>query len=80
MTSRFSRDNISGNSGGLLVTVFLFPGMVFQWVIYIFVAGKRYGEIRERTRLARSPIMTWVYSGLFWVAVVGYLLQMFDAK
>ena len=65
-------DNIAGaKSGSNIAKVFLFPGKVIQWFSYMFVGGtKGYGAVRQQTRLARSPIMTWVYSIVFWILVV----------
>ena len=54
-----SRDNVAGISGGLVKNIFLLPGRIIQWFMYIFVAGMSYGKLRQQTRLARSPIMTW---------------------
>jgi hypothetical protein len=74
------RDNIAGTKGGILKTLFLLPGMIIQWFMYVSVGGvKGYGKVREQTRLARSPLMTWVYSigawGLGGLYILGSLLQ-----
>ena len=62
-----ARDNIAGISPGILKRLFLFPGMVIQWVMYMSVGNtKGYGMVRQQTRLARSPFMTYVYSILAW--------------
>lgn len=73
--SRFSRDNIGGNQGGLFVSLFLFPGMILQWGMYVLVAGERYGAVREQTRLARSPLMTWVFSAVFWLLLIALMFH-----
>lgn len=75
-----ARDNISGyKSRSLLVNIFLFPGRIFQWFLYMSVgSSKGYGSVRQQTRLARSPIMTFVYSVIGWIAIyysVQYLLD-----
>ncbi len=36
--------------------------MVIQWLHYMLVGNLNYGKLRQQTRLARSPFMTWVYS------------------
>ena len=48
---------------GLFKMLILFPGMIIQWVIYMFVGKvKGYGMVRQQTRLSRSPFMKWVCS------------------
>ena len=65
-------DNISETSASGLKLVFLAPGMVVQWWMFMFVGDqKTYGGVRQQTRLARSRLMTWVYSTVFWVVVLG---------
>lgn len=68
---RQSRDNIPGIEASWPVLIFLLPGMIWQWLTYMTVSGSSYGSVRQRTRNARSPLMTWVYSGCFWF-LVGY--------
>ena len=64
-------DNIAGTKGGIIKRTFLSPGKVIQWVNYMTVGSvKGYGKVRQQTRLARSPFMTWVYSIIFWWVVV----------
>ena len=65
------RDNIAGTKGGVLKRIFLIPGMVIQWLMYMSVGSvKGYGKVREQTRLARSPFMTWIYSIIVWWIIV----------
>jgi hypothetical protein len=65
-------DNISETSASGLKLVFLAPGMVIQWWKFMFVGDqKTYGGVRQQTRLARSELMTWVYSSVFWLLVLG---------
>ena len=65
------RDNLAGTKGGIIKRTFLIPGKVIQWVMYMSVGSvKGYGKVREQTRLARSPVMTWVYSIFSWWVVV----------
>ena len=67
------RDNIGGATGGIFKTLFLIPGKVIQWVMYMGVGGvKGYGKVRAQTRLARSPFMTWVYSFVGWFVIIYY--------
>jgi hypothetical protein len=67
---RFDRDNISGAKESGWKNLFLIPGKIIQWVLYIGVSGKRYGQVRSQTRLARSPLMTYVYSFIAWFQFV----------
>jgi len=64
-----ARDNIAGiKKGGIIKNTFLFPGKVWQWIMYMTVGSvKGYGKVRTRTRLSRSPFMTFVYSLFFWL-------------
>jgi len=65
-------DNISETSASGPKLVFLAPGMVIQWWKFMFVGDlKTYGGVRQQTRLARSELMTWVYSIIFWLVVLG---------
>lgn len=47
----------------------LLPGLVIQWLIYMFPSG-RYGSILSETRQARSPLMTYIYSAAFYLGVL----------
>ena len=69
------RDSIAGATGGIFKTLFLIPGKVIQWVMYMSVGKvKGYGMVRQQTRLARSPFMTWVYSFLAWLMILYLVL------
>lgn len=72
------RDNIAGISGGFIKRLFLSPGMIIQWTMYMFVGSKPRSKITEQTRLARSPLMTFAYSSMFWLALVAYLFGAFE--
>jgi hypothetical protein len=63
-----SRDNVPGVQRNIFLTALLFPGMFFQWLLYMFVGRRHYSSVAQRTRMAKSPAMTWVYSALFYVA------------
>ena len=69
------RDNISGSSGGFFKLFFLLPGKIIQWFMYMFVGKLRYGMVRQNTRLARSPLMTWVFSFLGWFVIIYLVLE-----
>jgi hypothetical protein len=47
----FARDNIPGIQTGWKLKLFLFPGMVIQWFVYMFPTG-RYSRVRQSTREA----------------------------
>jgi len=72
-----ARDDIAGaKKGGIIKNTFMFPGKVWQWIIYMTVGSvKGYGSVRQKTRLARSPFMTFVYSLIFWLVVVWILAE-----
>ena len=63
-----SRDNIPGVERTWPLKVLLFPGVVIQWLGYMLVGGQRYSSVVQRTRMARSPVMTWIFSAVFYVA------------
>ena len=67
------RDNISGTSGGIIKTVFLFPGKVIQWIMFMFVSGKRFGGLVQQTRLSRSPIIAYLISAIMWFLIFYFL-------
>jgi hypothetical protein len=70
--SRFARDNIAGNAGGVILSIFLFPGKVAQWVLYMFPKGN-YSAVQHQTRLARSPINTFVFSAAAWLCLIDFV-------
>ncbi len=69
-----SRDDISKTpANSILAKVFLAPGKVIQWLIYmfpVFFGGKQYAHIRMLTRWARSPIMCKFFASLFWLGAI----------
>ena len=71
-----ARDNISGTKGGGVIGfVFLIPGRIIQWIMYMSVGNlKGYGKVRQQTRLARSPFMTYVISIGAWIGIIYGLL------
>jgi hypothetical protein len=62
----WSRENIAGLKLDRPWKFFLVPGAVIQWFIYIFPSGT-FSSVLSETRQARSPIMTVVYSAVFWL-------------
>jgi hypothetical protein len=67
-----ARDNISGvTSSGKILYLFLIPGKVIQWIMYMGIGSvKGYARVRQQTRLARSPFMTYVYSICGWIGII----------
>ena len=56
-----ARDNIAGTKGGFLTTLFLLPGAIIQWFMYMSVGNiKGYSKVRAQTRWARSPVIKWL--------------------
>lgn len=72
------RDNIAGIPSGFIKRLLLFPGMIIQWSMYMFVGAETRSKVIEQTRLARSPLMTFAYSSIFWLAFVAYLFGFFE--
>ena len=72
------RDNISGvKSSGIIESLFLMPGKVIQWFMYMKVGNlKGYGMVRQQTRLARSTFMTYVYSIGGWFGIIYFVLYL----
>lgn len=73
-----SSDNISGVSAkNIALKMFLLPGIVWQWLLYVgFIESKgSYSAVRNRTRISRSPFMAWLFSIIVWalLAYLGYL-------
>ena len=72
------RDNISGvKSSGIIGSLFLMPGKVIQWIMYMSVGNvKGYGMVRQQTRLARSTFMTYVYAIGGWFGIIYFVLYL----
>ena len=64
--ARRNPDNLNGNETNL----FNFPGKVILWCSYI---GAKKGEVFASARRARSPIVTNVYSLLFWAGLAFFI-------
>ena len=68
-----SSDNISNiKPSNVFLKVILLPGMIWQWLLYVgVIEGKgSYSSVRYRTRISRSPFMTWLFSIVFWSVIV----------
>lgn len=52
----------------------MLPGVVIQWITYIFPSGS-YGSSLASTRAARSQLMTYLYSIGFYCLVALLLLS-----
>ena len=76
-----AKDNISGaKSSGIIGFLFLMPGKIIQWIMYMFIGNvKGYAKVRQQTRLARSPFMTYVYSICGWCVII-YLAFYFSGS
>jgi hypothetical protein len=75
--SRFKRDNIAGidySNTNVVVMIFLIPGLIFQWFLYIFGGlTKTYTAFRVATRISRSPLFTYFFAFVFWVGFFTWL-------
>jgi hypothetical protein len=64
-----NRDNIPRISMDSPWRLILLPGVIIQWFVYMN-PGKGMRGVAASTRAARSPLMTGVYSAVFWVFVL----------
>ena len=73
-----ARDNIAGaKSSGIIGFLFLMPGRIIQWIMYMSVGNvKGYAKVRQQTRLARSPFMTYIFSILGWIGIIYAILYL----
>lgn len=70
------RDDVAGTeSHSLPHTVYLLPGKVVQWFIYMNPSGS-YAKVSKSTRAARSPVMTYVFASIFWL-FAGFVAALF---
>ena len=61
-----ARDRLDHSKrGSILYELFTLPGRTILWVKYMN-PGKGYKGVRKSSRHARSPIMTFLYSLVFW--------------
>jgi hypothetical protein len=47
----------------------LLPGVIIQWFLYMY-PGRGLHRIVSDTRTARSPLMTYYYSAVFWIGLI----------
>jgi hypothetical protein len=71
-----SRDNIPRLVIDAPSKYWLVPGLVIQWLIYMN-PQRGFRGVAASTRHARSPLMTYVYSILFWGGLVFLILWLF---
>jgi hypothetical protein len=71
---RRNRDNISGVEINNLLKALLIPGLIVQWLLYMN-PGKGFKGVARSTRAARSPLMTYVYSVMFWLLIAWILVR-----
>ena len=65
-----SRDRLDGTKkGNLLWEIYTAPGRLLLWIGYMF-PGKGYSSARQSARHARSPLMTFIRSTVFWGVLV----------
>jgi hypothetical protein len=65
----FHRDNLSGTSFDKPWKYVLVPGMVIQWWMYMN-PGRGFHGLAVSARTARSPLMTYILSGMFWIGLI----------
>lgn len=71
-----AKDRLDGsNKSSFLYEAFTLPGRIILWVKYMNPSNG-YSGTREIARRARSPIMTFIYSFIFWflAASVAFLI------
>jgi hypothetical protein len=73
---RLDRDNIPGIRIDSPSERWLIPGMVIQWLLYMN-PGRGFRGVAASTRRARSPLMTYVYSVLFYAGLAFFVLFLF---
>lgn len=62
-----AKDRLDGTKKKhFLIELFLIPGRVILWINFM-MPGKGYSAVRQSSRNARSPIMTFLYSTGFWI-------------
>ena len=64
---RVHPDVLDRQSYNLFTTLFMLPGRIILWFRYI---GAPKGRVFATSRQARSPVVTWFISLLFWALVI----------
>lgn len=67
------RENIPKVPIDIRPKYWLIPGVVIQWFIYMNPA-RGFRGVAASTRAARSPIMTYVYSIMFWLGLIALMI------
>jgi hypothetical protein len=67
------RENIPKVSIDSRSKFWLLPGVVIQWFIYMNPA-RGFRGVAGSTRAARSPLMTYVYSIMFWIGLTAIMI------
>lgn len=68
-----NRDNLPGTDRKGFIKIVELPGKVILWIFYMLPSGG-YAKTRMSARWARSPIMTLIVGGVFWLSMLGLLL------
>jgi len=68
--SVWRRDNKSGVRLDRRIMWLFVPGVIIQWFLYMFPSGG-FGRVVTDTRIARSPLMTYVLSVAFYLSAIG---------
>lgn len=63
-----NNDNLSGIKFDRPIKWLLLPGVVIQWLMYMFPKNSRLSIVMT-SRHSRSPIMILFYSCFFWLCV-----------
>lgn len=73
----FRRDNLPGITFDKPWKYVLLPGVVAQWWMYMN-PGRGFHGLAVSARTARSPLMTYILSAIFWIGliIVGFLFLM----
>lgn len=68
-------ENKSGVKFDRPVMWLLLPGVIIQWFLYMFPSGG-FGRVVSDTRIARSPLMTYVLSVAFYLSAIGLIFAL----
>lgn len=73
------RENKPGVDFDRTWKLLLLPGVIAQWFLYTFPTGN-FSKVVTDTRVARSPLMTYVISGIFYLLTVPLIVLFLLAK
>ena len=57
-----------------IVLLFLLPGSIFTWFLYMFPSDGSYRTIRVSSRWFRSTLIKFFLSCIFWFIILPYLI------